>query len=98
MLRFLDESVNGRPLEIFENILIDIVSSQRIYAYDTGASYYKKLLLLVDIQDDIALESDVGVSYHVRDYPDIVFTRKELEEIGNRYTQLKFPELSQKVA
>ena len=69
-----------------------------MYEYDINATYYEKLLSLIDIQDDIELITNAGTLYKVKDYPHIVFTRRELEQIGERYTQLKFPELSEEFA
>lgn len=63
--------------------------------FDTNASYYPKLLEIFEVENEITLvASDAGKSYKVEGCKDVFFTRKELDEIGNRYTHIKFPELS----
>jgi hypothetical protein len=94
----VDRLKNGRTLKMFEAIIVEIIATQRVYQYDTTASYYTKLLSLVDIEDDIELVSNNGSLFLVKDYPHITFTRKELDAMWDRYTQLKYPELSEEFA
>lgn len=89
--------LTNKQTEHFQNTLVDILSTQRLYNYDVQASYYPKLLSLVDLQDDIELVSNTGAHYRVKDYPHITFTKNELETIESRYTQIKSQELSQEL-
>lgn len=101
-IKLCDGIVNGRDIRIFEDILSEIISEDDFPHYNSEESYFEKLQLLQEkrreIEDNwhIKLISDGWISYKVRNYQDIVLTRWELEEIWERYTQLKIPELSKK--
>lgn len=93
LARIVDEIINGKSISRFEKILSRIIAQKMISHFDENSSYYETLRLLDDIEDDIVLMTDTWVYYTVKDYPHIRFSRRELEEIGNRFTQLHIPEL-----
>lgn len=91
--RKIDAIVNGKSIWRFERILSLIIGQKLISHFDEKSSYYETLRVLDDIEDDIYLITDTWVYYTVKDYPHIRFSRRELEEIGDRFTQLRIPEL-----
>jgi len=100
VFRLSDSIVNWRDISMFERIIQEIISENRIWHYDSSETYYEKLELMQEKRKynedywDIKLISDGWMTYKIDWYENITFTRWELEKIWEKYTQLKIPELS----
>jgi hypothetical protein len=95
VLRSLDSVINWRNISIFENIIYQIISENRISHYDSTESYYSKLESLKELRqnnwdtNNIDLLTNGWMLYTVDWYTDIVFTRWELERLWSDYTEKK---------
>lgn len=95
-MKILDRTINGKNIEMFEQILKEIADMPNFYRekFDKDESYFPKLLEIFEVENEIKLIlSETGFEYSVEWCDDTIFTRLELEKIGDRFTQIKFWEL-----
>lgn len=96
----LNIKVYIRSAEFYEKILKEIADLPNFYRnrFDIHESYYPKLLDIFEVENDIRLiASDMGHRYKVEWCRELFFTRLELQKIWERYTQIKYPELSEEL-